>query len=121
MMSKQDYLKKYLSGGGKDKKKRRKVKKKKTVVLDDDGDWKKAVQSSDKKESDMPIIVGESIPFVHTPCSMVSRMHNRCTVYINVYVQLNQNLRSLGNISGYFWLLYPTTYKCIIIPPLCTK
>ena len=67
MTSKQDYLKKYLSGGGggKDKKKRRKVeKKKKTVVfLDGDADWKKSVQSSDDSESDTPIIVGEDTTF----------------------------------------------------------
>ena len=71
MTSKQDYLKKYLSGGGKDKKKRRKVeKKKKTVVLDDDVDWKKTVQSSEDSESDTPIIVGEVIQVycVHTHC-----------------------------------------------------
>ena len=78
MTSKQDYLKKYLSGGGKDKKKRRKVEKKKktVVVLDDDVDWEKTVQSSDESESDIPIIVGEVIPCVYAPCYHVRTISN---------------------------------------------
>ena len=86
MMSKQDYLKKYLSGGGKDKKKRRKVEKKKktVVVLDDDADWKKTVQSSDDSESDTPIIVGEVIQehCVHAHCDSILYAHVHVSMII---------------------------------------
>ena len=64
MISKAEYLKKYLGGGEKKKKKRSRVVKKPTnkpavIILDDNPDWRNPCQSNDEDDSDTPIIVGK--------------------------------------------------------------
>ena len=72
MTSKEEYLKKYLSGGGGEKKKKKKVRKKTAsksavIILDDNPDWRNSGQSNDEDDSDTPIIVGKEYTVHNTP------------------------------------------------------
>ena len=76
MTSKEEYLKKYLSGGGGEKKKKKVHKR---IILDDNPNWRNYGQSNDEDDSDTPIIVGKEYTIHNTP--LAARLYTKHYTY----------------------------------------